>query len=134
MTVQERNLEEIVPVTRLATEVGAGLVIFNMVKEEDGSPWMDRRADEIKALFGEAERVASRFNLAVRLPDHVGGERLRLRQVRRSSGTYCDRPSREILVRWDTELTVCNMFNPWSYGMLRPPGTNDDMKVRFGHL
>jgi hypothetical protein len=28
ITVQERNLQQVVPVTRLAVEVGAGLVIF----------------------------------------------------------------------------------------------------------
>lgn len=134
MTVQEKNLGEVVSVTELAGEIGAGLVILNMVKESDGSPWMDERIDEIRALFAEVEKSAARAGIALRLPDHVGRQRVRLMQARRSSGTFCDRPWRELLVRWDTEMTVCNMFNPFSYGVLRPPGFNGDTQARFSRL
>jgi hypothetical protein len=133
-TVQESNLDEVVPVVRLASEVGAGLVIFNMVKEADGSPWMDARFDEIRTRLAAADNLAAQLSVRVRLPDHIGRQRLRLPQTHRSSGTFCDRPWRELLVRWDTELTVCNMFNPFSYGMLRPPGPGRDVPARLRRL
>ena len=41
---------------------------------------------------------------------------------------------REVLVRWDTEVTVCNMFNPFSYGVLRQPGVERDVPSRFRRL
>jgi hypothetical protein len=105
-----------------------------MVKEPDGSPWMETRFDEILARFGEADAEARRLGVKVRIPDHVGRARLPIRHAKRSSGTFCDRPWRELLVRWDTELNVCNMFNPYSYGMLRPHGPEQDLAARFRKL
>jgi MoaA/NifB/PqqE/SkfB family radical SAM enzyme len=134
MTVQEANLGEVVPVTRLASESGAGLLIFNMVKEADGSPWMDRRFTEIAATFQEAEAVATAAGLTVRIPDHVGSQRLALAHSSRSSAKFCDRPWRELLVRWDGEATVCNMFNPFSYGQLATPAQPQDLATRFSKL
>lgn len=133
-TVQESNLKEIPPMVDLAAEVGAGLVIYNMVKEADGSPWMERRFEEIQRLFEEADGRAARSGVGLRIPDHVGRSRLRLRQTHRSSATFCDRPWRELLVNWDTEVTVCNMFNPFSYGTLQPPGPGRDGARRFARL
>jgi MoaA/NifB/PqqE/SkfB family radical SAM enzyme len=134
MTVQQSNLGEIVPVTRMAADIGAGLVIFNMVKEPDGSPWMDARFEEIRDLLSQADALASACGLTVRIPDHVGSNRLRLPQTKRSSARFCDRPWSEVLVRWDGEMTVCNMFNPFSYGQLKPPGPPQDLGARFQKL
>lgn len=133
-TIQEANLSEIEPLVRQAAEVGAGLVIFNMVNEADGSPWMEARREEVVERFAAADRLAGELGITLRIPDHVGGQRLRLRQTRRSSATFCDRPWRELLVRWDTEVSVCNMFNPFSYGLLRPPGPPRDVPTRFERL
>jgi len=133
-TVQQANLDQVVPVVELAANTGAGLVIFNMVKEPDGSPWMNARFEEIAAAFAEADVTARRRGIAVRIPDHVGVKPLRLLQTHRSSATYCDRPWRELLVRWDAEATICNMFHPWSYGLLKPPGPPRDLKERFSRL
>jgi hypothetical protein len=123
-----------VPLVGLAADVGAGLVIFNMVKEPDGSPWMDARFEEILTAFAEADTTASRLGVRLRIPDHVGRGRVRLAHTHRSSAAFCDRPSREVLVRWDTEVSVCNMFNPFSYGLLRPPGPPCDMRARVDRL
>lgn len=133
-TVQESNVCEIPAMVDFAAEVGAGVVIFNMVKEADGSPWMEQRFDEIRRLFAEADARAARIGVALRIPDHVGRGRLQLRQTHRSSASFCDRPWREVLVNWDTELTVCNMFNPFSYGVLQPPGPARDTSARFTRL
>ena len=133
-TLQESNLDEVVPVVRLAAKAGVGLVLLNMVKEADGSPWMESRFEEITARFAQAEELALAEEIELRLPDHVGSRRLRLAQSHRSSGTYCDRPWRELLIRWDTEATICNMFHPWSYGLLFPPGPPRDLPTRFERL
>lgn len=133
-TIQETNIAEIVPVVQLAANIGAGLVIFNMVKESDGSPWMVARALELTAGFEAAQDLASQCGISLRLPDHLGTARLRLRDSHRTSGTFCDRPWRELLVRWDCEATVCNMFNPFTYGMLQRPGPPRDVPTRFKRL
>jgi MoaA/NifB/PqqE/SkfB family radical SAM enzyme len=133
-TIQETNLSEIESLVRQADEVGAGLLIYNMVNEPDGSPWMEARRGEILERFAAADRLGTELGVTLRIPDHLGGERIRLNQSRRSSTTFCDRPWRELLVRWDTEVSVCNMFNPFSYGMLRPPGPPREMPSRHQRL
>lgn len=133
-TVQESTIAEVEGIVGLAAEVGAGLVIFNMVKEADGSPWMATRFEELRQRFAEAKRLGDVAGVTVRIPDHLGARRLPLHAVSRSSATSCDRPRRELLVRWDTELTTCNMFNPFSYGVLRPPGRELETVDRFDSL
>ncbi len=133
-TIQEANLGEIVSLVRLAADVGAGIVIFNMVKEAGRATWMEDRFEEIRVLFDEASAEAAHVGLTLRIPDHIGRRRLRQREVRRSSATFCDRPWREVLVRWDGELDVCNMFNPFSYGALLPPGAPREVASRFQRL
>jgi hypothetical protein len=132
--VQVLNLDEIVPVVELAADAGAGLIIFNMVNEATRSPWMDTRFDEIAIRFMQADTIAARHGVRLRIPDHVGKRPLRLDQTHRSSATYCDRPWKEILVRWDGEATTCNMFHPWSYGNLSPPGPPRDVASRFRRI
>lgn len=105
-TIQRDNVGEIVSLVELAADVGVGLVIFNMVKEDDGSRWMEERRAEISAQFDAAERVARARSVKLRVPDHIGSAKVRGVQTHRSSGTFCDRPWRELLVRWDTEATV----------------------------
>lgn len=133
-TIQESNLSQIEAVARLAASVGAGLLIYNMVKEEKGSPWMNQRIEELVQAFGRAAAVCNENGVGVRIPDHAAQKPISLSQANRSSGTRCNRPWREIMVGWDTELTVCNMFNPYSYGILRPSGQSCETQERFQRL
>lgn len=133
-TIQRENVGEIVPLVSLAADVGVGLVIFNMVKEADGSPWMEARYDEICAQFEAAQQVARARSVNLRVPDHIGQAKVRGVHTHRSSATFCDRPWRELLVHWDTEATVCNMFNAWSYGPLVPPGRPRELRQRVERL
>jgi MoaA/NifB/PqqE/SkfB family radical SAM enzyme len=133
-TIQRENVGEIVSLVELAADMGVGLVIFNMVKEEGGSPWMEEQFDAICGEFEAAERLARSRALRLRVPDHIGRRKVNRVQTHRSSGTFCDRPWRELLVRWDTEATVCNMFNPWSYGPLVPPGRPRELQQRVERL
>ncbi len=117
-----------------ADHVGAGGVLFNMVNEEDGSPWMDDRFDELVERFREALKIGVSTGIVVSVPDHIDGRRTGVRKSKRSSNTFCDRPWVETMVRYDTEVTVCNMFNPYSYGVLKPPGPPRDMEHRAARL
>ena len=133
-TLQEENAEEVQGLVRFAEEAGAGGVIFNMVNEGDGSPWMMERFDELVERFEEALELGRELDLHVSVPDHIQGRRTGVRKSKRSSATFCDRPWVEALVRYDTEMTVCNMFNPFSYGMLVPPGPPQDVPSRLDRM
>lgn len=133
-TVQRANLQSILPVCRMALELEIGLVLFNMVNEEGGSRWMEERADEIRGIFTEAAKLAEGTRTSLRFPDHIGSAKYADRRASRTSGTRCDRPWREALINFDGEMTCCNMFNPFSYGMVRHPNLHLDTAQRFTRL
>lgn len=133
-TVQELNCHAIPDVVDLAHAYGAGALIFNMVKEDDGSPWMERRFSEVADLFSEAAIRAETKGISLSIPDHIGPERLHLRCTSKTSAYGCDRPWKEVLIRYDLELQPCNMFNPYSYGLLQLHGWELDMGQRFDKL
>ena len=93
-------------------------MIFNMVKEEEGSPWMDTRFDEIISQFKRAKDVANSAGIQIRVPDHLGPRMTGLDFSSKTPMKACDMPNKEVLVHWDLEMTVCNMFNPYGYGAL----------------
>ncbi|MCK5290916.1 MAG: hypothetical protein KAR39_02740 [Thermoplasmata archaeon] len=117
-TIQEGNIQEIEPLARFAAEIGAGLLIFNMVKEEGGSPWMNTRFGEIISQFKRAKDVADSAGIQIKVPDHLGSRTTDLDFSAKTPIEGCDMPNKEVLVHWDLETTVCNMFNPYSYGAL----------------
>lgn len=133
-TIQKKNIKEIVPIAKLASNVGVGMVIYNMVKEDDGSPWMNEKYDEIRENFSIAEEIASKLGIKLKIPDHIGSKLVGQLLTTQTSMTFCNRPYSEILIHWDTELTVCNMFNPYSYGTLKHsilPPEKQNMEKRF---
>lgn len=136
-TIQEKNIDQIVPLVDLSSEVGAGKLIYNIVKEEGDSDWMTDRFQEIKSEFTKANQRAKELEIKLKIPDHIGDRDLDLQGVSKSAKTRCDRPLKETQIRWDTELIVCNMFNPYYLGILfRPniPRSEQNMKKRFERL
>jgi len=81
-TVQELNLPEIPRMVDFAAKHGSGLILFNMVKEPDGSPWMDTRFEEIALLFTEAQEWARKCGIEIRVPDHIGSKPFALTSAR----------------------------------------------------
>lgn len=136
-TVQEKNIDQIVPLVDLASDVGAGKLIFNIVKEEGDSKWMKNRFQEIKSEFTKANERAENLEVDLKIPDHIGEQYLDIEGITQSAKARCDRPFKEIQIRWNTELSVCNMFNPYYLGILfRPnvPKDEQNMKKRFERL
>lgn len=134
MTVQQKNVQDIPGFVDLAASVGSGLVIYNMVNEADGSPWMTERLDEIRSAFEEAGHRSKHAGVDVRIPDHVGPHRIRTAGVHRTSGTFCDRPWKDLMISYEGEVTICNMFNPYSLGMLNMDGPHSSMADRMENL
>lgn len=133
-TVQESNLDSIPIVTEMGIKNNVGLILFNMVNESDGSPWVDKSKSKILGLFNQAFKLSIGTNTTVRIPDHLGESMIVESFANLTSGTRCNRPWREIMVNYDGEITCCNMFNPYSYGMLRQPFLQLDTNTRFDRL
>ena len=120
-TLQRANFQQLPGMVALAAEFGVERVLVNVIKLRDEA-WIDRHHASIVAAIDRARILASELGVTLTLPDHIGHHRLDGPGVLLTSARGCDRPEREVVVRWNGEITVCNMFNPYTYGHLRRHG------------
>lgn len=116
-TLQPATTSELPGVISIASEVGAAGVIVNVAKLPDPA-WLERAAPTALESFGLATSSARELGVELHLPDHLGRHEVRGAAVARTPQRKCQRPWREVVVRWDGAVQVCNMFNPYVYGHL----------------
>jgi radical SAM protein with 4Fe4S-binding SPASM domain len=116
-TLQRANVDELPGMVRLAADAGVPSVLVNVVKLQDES-WVEASLPRIEAAVESARALADGLGIKLTLPDHVGPRVVRGSGVLLTSAAGCDRPHREVVIRWNGEITVCNMFNPYAYGHL----------------
>lgn len=116
-TLVPANIEELPAVVTLSGEMGIPNVLVNVAKLATDD-WMPTRAREVLAAFKAADATARPAGVRLFLPDTFAGERVELTAATRTAASGCDRPWREVVIRWDLDVQVCNMFNPYTYGNL----------------
>jgi len=117
-TLQPVNRDDLPGVVALARELGVPSVLVNVAKLSDPS-WARGLRQEIEAAFRAAQTQAEASGVRLFLPDQVAGVPLTGRGGMRTSAAGCDRPWKEVVIRWDLNVQVCNMFNPYTTGNLR---------------
>lgn len=120
-TLQRANTAELPGIVRLAAEVGVKNVLVNVVKLQN-ERWVNNARIEVLRSIDEARTVATGLGVKLALPDHIGSEPIHGEGVMQTSAGGCDRPHKEMVVRWNGDVTVCNMFNPYAYGHLERHG------------
>lgn len=116
-TLQRANVCELPGMVRLAADAGVPNLLVNVVKLRDDR-WVDEVRPTLEAAVEDARRCAAALGVRLLLPDHVGPMLFHGNGVLPTAASGCDRPHREVVIRWNGELTVCNMFNPYTYGHL----------------
>lgn len=116
-TLQGANRAELPALVDLAADWGIPHIVVNVVKQNSDG-WLKPQLDETLAAFQEAESRAQRHGLKLFLPDELAGHPVRLSSACRTAAAGCDRPWKEVVIRWDLDVQVCNMFNPYTYGNL----------------
>ncbi len=118
-TLMKININEIQGVMELALELGIGGVIINVVKSEvNNQKWIDNNFDLILQLFYKASNFAKTHGIKLKLPDHLGNFFIDTEISNPSSKNQCFNPWEEVYIRYNGDLTVCNMLNPYIYGNL----------------
>lgn len=117
-TLQPANIKELVPLLELALQWKIQNVIVNIAKLADDC-WLARLQSSIAEEFERADKCAHDLSLNLYLPDQIGTQKLALPSVCQTSAAGCNRPWKELVIRYDMEVQVCNMFNPYSYGNLQ---------------
>jgi radical SAM protein with 4Fe4S-binding SPASM domain len=116
-TLQPGTAGELPGIVEIAHRAGVPSVLVNVAKLSSDA-WIVKVKAEALASFEAAEAAALRLGVVLCLPDHLGDQVLRGASVMSTPRNSCDRPWKEVVVRWDGAVQVCNMFNPYTYGHL----------------
>ncbi|GIW71175.1 MAG: hypothetical protein KatS3mg102_0717 [Planctomycetota bacterium] len=116
-TLQSLNVDQLAPVVELAHAMGFPNVVVNVAKLPSMA-WLERVAERAIAEFSNAEQTARQLGVRLFLPDRLGSRAIKLASACRTSASGCDRPWREVVIRWNLDVQACNMFNPYTYGNL----------------
>lgn len=117
-TLQSANVHELPALVEKAAEWGIPNLVVNVAKLATDR-WLERHLSEIQEVFIAADARARETQVRLYLPDRVAGEPVTLASASPTAGTCCDRPWKEAVIRWDLDVQVCNMFNPYTYGNLQ---------------
>lgn len=114
-TLQPGTERELPGIVHMAARWGVTSVVTNVAKLS-ARDWIERVEGAALEAFAEADRSAAERGVRLSLPDHLGARRIDLPSAMSSAATGCDRPFREAVIRWNGDVQVCNMFNPYAYG------------------
>ncbi len=113
-TLQSANIRELSPLVQLCKDIGFDEVVVNVVKQK--TEWVTRFYSSIVAEIEIARRIAQDVGVHLRFPNHIAGHQIDVSGAASTSSTHCTAPWDEVLIRWNGDVQVCNMFNPYTYG------------------
>lgn len=131
-TLQPGTERELPGIVAFAHELGIRSVVTNVAKLPVND-WLARIEAAALEAFAEADRTASRLGVRLSLPDHLGARRVDLPSAMPSAARGCDRPFKEAVIRWNGDVQVCNMFNPWVHGNLHLGSFERAWRGGFAH-
>lgn len=131
-TLQRANLGELPAVVGLAAQMGVRHVVVNTVKSPKQG-WFTSQRPRWQADIDEAEAMAAGSGVQLYLPDQIGGHAVAAARSLPTSASHCDRPWREVAIRYDLSVQVCNMFNPYTYGNLNLSSFDRIWEGAFAH-
>ncbi len=119
-TLMEQNIDDLLGVIELAVYNELGGIIVNVVKmNPDKYCWIDENYNKVSQIFIKAYDIAKEKDICLKLPDHLGKRQIDNKISNKSSNDFCENPWKEVYIRYNGDLTVCNMLNPYIYGNLK---------------
>ena len=116
-TAQPENIQDLPEIISLAKEFDIYGVIVNMVNSPTSANWMNEEFTTINNIFNLAAKKAKYYSIDLRLPSFIGEKKVNCNNfVWKTSKNECFNPWEEVCIRYNGDLTVCNMFNPFCYG------------------
>lgn len=119
-TLMEQNFGDLVDVVQMAIKHGLGGVIVNVVKLDNGKyQWIDSNLNKITNNFKKAFQLANQHDIQLKLPDHLAQYEVNSHIASQTCRKKCFNPWKEVYIRYNGDVTVCNMLNPYIYGNCR---------------
>lgn len=113
-TLQKSNIEELPLLVGKCRDWQLKNLMVNVVKlPNDG---LRNDLVKIRQSFRQASKLADKYRVRLVLPDQVFGEPICEVNTLATSSENCVMPWEEAVLRWNGDVQVCNMFNPYIYG------------------
>jgi radical SAM protein with 4Fe4S-binding SPASM domain len=112
-TLQKANIGELRGIVALADELNLSSVQMNVAKTPT-THWLSANILQIQTDVAAAMKMAAGSSVVLFVPAKLGETALAGGQATAASG--CSAPWEEAVIRWNGDVQVCNMFNPYTYG------------------
>lgn len=129
-TIQEMNINEIIPIAEYAIEHNCHL-IYNVVRRDEGIELfrkiIDKNKHKIINEFNHVEHLFYNLDINVFIPDQISGIRIKPDKRSTTCGSMdsCKKIDEEICILYNGDVTPCNMFNPFVYGNIKVQSIED---------
>jgi len=137
-TLRKENMHELEGTIRLAAECGMRALTVNIFKYNDNRDWTAEIRREIVEVMLACEKTSSKLGVKLSLPSHLGGDPLGLNASCKKARGKCALSATEVVVRYNGDITPCNMMNPYVYGNMEERGFsrswNDTEAKTFRHF
>lgn len=132
-TLQKKNIHQLSKLVLKCKEWNIRNVIVNVIKDTD-SEWGNRLFKEIEDECIEAHALAQQHRINLLLPSQIFGHTIHVERSHRTNSEHCAMPWKEVVIRWNGDVQVCNMFNPYVYGNIHLNSFSDIWNNAFANL
>lgn len=132
-TIQECNIDQLSRLILKCTDWKISNIIVNAVKDNE-SGWTESKKEEIESEFVIANELATKNNINLFLPSQVFGNKINIEGAFNTNSDKCEMPWKEVVIRWNGDVQVCNMFNPYVYGNMYLNSFDDIWNNLFANL
>jgi radical SAM protein with 4Fe4S-binding SPASM domain len=132
-TIQKININQLSKLVKTSFDWKIENIIVNAVKD-NSSEWGSERLNEIQNEFILANKFASQLGINLFLPSQIFGKKISVENSYITKHEGCKMPWKEVVIRWNGDVQVCNMFNPFVYGNIHLNSFNEIWNNLFANL
>lgn len=132
-TLQESNMNQLSKLVLKCKEWNIVNIIVNVIKDNENG-WIEDKIDDIESEFILANKLAIENGVSLFLPSQVLGHKIIIDGAFSTNSEKCEMSWKEVVIRWNGDVQVCNMFNPYVYGNIYLNSFNDVWNNLFANL
>lgn len=132
-TLQERNMDQLSKLVLKCKEWKIINVIVNVIKDNENG-WIEGKIGDIESEFISANTLSIENGINLFLPSQVLGHKILIDGAFSTNSEKCEMPWKEVVIRWNGDVQVCNMFNPYVYGNIYLNSFDDIWNNLFANL
>jgi MoaA/NifB/PqqE/SkfB family radical SAM enzyme len=123
-TLQEKNINEIIPIAEYAISKECHLIL-NVLRRDEGievfRKIVNNKKKKIIEDFSYIKKIFKESNLELYLPNQISGIEVGSVDTSVTCGSMeiCPNIENELCILYNGDVTPCNMFNPFVYGNIK---------------